>query len=130
MHSRESLMALFWPESPSNSAAASLRVTLSRLRQGLGQTGDILITEAGKVGFDSNYSVDLDLDWLSTAAHEDTHPDKLRAILTVERGEFLEGFSLPDAPAFDDWISTQRGVCLRQLENVYDRSVTAPVIHT
>ncbi|MGB7876287.1 MAG: hypothetical protein WBL25_18025, partial [Anaerolineales bacterium] len=36
-HSRESLMALFWPESPSNSAAASLRVTLSRLRQGLGQ---------------------------------------------------------------------------------------------
>lgn len=121
MHSRESLMALFWPESPSKSAAASLRVTLSRLRQGLGQAGDVLITEAGNVRFDSDYPFDLDLDWLSTAVHEDTPLDELRFILTVDRGEFLDGFSLPDAPAFDDWISIQRGVCLRQLEQVYDR---------
>jgi len=121
MHSRESLMALLWPESPSNSAAASLRVTLSRLRQGLGQAGKILIAEAGNVSFDSNYSVDLDLDWLSTATNEGTPPDELRPILTVDRGEFLEGFSLPDAPAFDDWIATQRGACLRQLETIYDR---------
>jgi DNA-binding SARP family transcriptional activator len=121
MHSRESLMALLWPESPSNSAAASLRVTLSRLRQGLGQAGEVLITEAGNIGFDSNYSIALDLDWLRTAAHEDTPPDELRSILTVDRGAFLGGFSLPDAPAFDDWISTQRGACLRQLEAAYDR---------
>jgi len=121
MHSRESLMALFWPESPSKSAAASLRVTLSRLRQGLGQASDILITEAGNVRFDSNYPVDLDLDWLNTAARKDASLDELRSILTVDRGEFLDGFSLPDAPAFDDWISIQRGVCLRQLEQVYDR---------
>ncbi len=114
-------MALLWPESPSNSAAASLRVTLSRLRQGLQQAGDILITEAGNVGFDSNYSVDLDLDRLNTAAQEDTPPDELRSILAVDRGEFLEGFSLPDAPAFDDWISTQRAACFRQLETIYDR---------
>ena len=81
----------------------------------------ITITETGNVGFNSNYPVGLDLDWLSTAAHEDTPLDELRSILTVDRGEFLEGFSLPDAPAFDDWISTQRGACLRQLEQVYDR---------
>jgi len=121
LHSRESLMALFWPESPSNSAAASLRVTLSRLRQGLEQAGDILIAEAGNVRFDSNYPVDLDLDWLRIAALEDFPPDDLRLIVTVDRGEFLDGFSLPDAPTFDDWISTQRGVCQRQLETVYDR---------
>jgi DNA-binding SARP family transcriptional activator len=121
MHSRETLMALLWPESPSNSAAASLRVTLSRLRQGLLQAGDILITEAGNVGFDSNYSVDLDLDRLRTAAQKATPPDELRSILAMERGEFLEGFSLPDAPAFDDWISTQRAACFRQLETIYDR---------
>ena len=121
MHSRESLMALFWPESPSNSAAASLRVTLSRLRQGLGQAGKVLITEAGNVCFDSNYPADLDLDWLSTAAHKATPPDELRSILIVDRGVFLEGFSLPDAPSFDDWISTQRGVYLRQLEQAYER---------
>ena len=121
MHSRESLMALLWPESPSNRAAASLRVTLSRLRQGLQHVSDILIAEAGKVGFDSSYSVDLDLDRLNSVAQEDTPPDELRSILAMDRGEFLEGFSLPDAPAFDDWISIQRAACFRQLETIYDR---------
>jgi DNA-binding SARP family transcriptional activator/tetratricopeptide (TPR) repeat protein len=121
MHSRESLMALLWPESSQSGAAATLRTTLSRLRKALGPVGDVLITEAGNVGLDSNSSVDLDLDWLRTAAHEDTSPDELRSILTLDRGEFLEGFSLPDAPAFDDWISTQREACHRQLERVYDR---------
>jgi DNA-binding SARP family transcriptional activator/tetratricopeptide (TPR) repeat protein len=121
MHSRESLMALLWPESPANSAAVTLRTTLSRLRKALQLAVDVLVTKAGKVGFDSNCIIDLDLDWLNTAAREDTPPDKLRSILTVDRGEFLEGFSLPDAPAFDDWISIQREACHRQLETVYDR---------
>jgi DNA-binding SARP family transcriptional activator/tetratricopeptide (TPR) repeat protein len=119
MHSRESLMALLWPESSQSSAAATLRTTLSRLRKALGPIGDILITEGGNVGFDSNPLIDL--DWLRAAAHEDTSPDDLRSILTLDRGEFLEGFSLPDAPSFDDWVSTQRGACLRQLETIYDR---------
>jgi DNA-binding SARP family transcriptional activator len=112
---------LLWPESSQSSAAATLRTTLSRLRKALGPAGDVLITEAGNVGFDSNPLIDLDLDWLRTAAREDTPPGELRSILTVDRGEFLDGFSLPDAPAFDDWVSTQRGACLRQLEMVYDR---------
>ena len=121
MHSRESLMAMLWPESSQSSAAATLRTTLSRLRKALEPLGDVLITKRGNVGFDSNTWIDADLDWLRTAAHEDTSPDELRPILTVDRGEFLEGFSLPDAPAFDDWVSIQRGACLRQLETVYDR---------
>ena len=119
MHSRESLMALLWPESSQSSAAATLRTTLSRLRKALEPVGDILIAEAGNIGFDSNYSVDL--DWLNNAAREDTSPDELHSILTMDRGEFLEGFSLPDAPAFDDWVSTQRAACFRQLEIIYDR---------
>ncbi|MGD8406288.1 MAG: BTAD domain-containing putative transcriptional regulator, partial [Anaerolineales bacterium] len=119
-HSRESLMALLWPESSQSNAAATLRTTLSRLRKALGSVGDVLITEGGNIGFDLNYSVDLDLDWLRAAAQEDTPPDELRSILTLDRGEFLEGFSLPDAPAFEDWVSIQRGACQRQLEVVYD----------
>ena len=77
MHSRESLMALLWPESSQSSAAATLRTTLSRLRKALGPVGDILITEGGNVGFDTNPLIDLDLDWLRTAAREDTSPDEL-----------------------------------------------------
>ncbi|MFN2122682.1 MAG: ATP-binding protein, partial [Candidatus Promineifilaceae bacterium] len=121
MHSRESLMALLWPENSQSSAAASLRTTLSRLRKALGTVSDVLITEAGNVGLDSKTSIDLDLDWLRSAAHEDSSPDVLQPILTEDRGEFLEGFSLPDSPAYENWVSIQREACLRQLERVYDR---------
>ena len=121
MHSRESLMALLWPESPANSAATSLRTTLSRLRKGLELAGDVIITEGGLVGFDSNYAIDLDLDWLVPAANPETPSDELNPILAIDRGEFLEGFSLPDAPGFDTWAAIQRETCQRQLETVYDR---------
>jgi DNA-binding SARP family transcriptional activator/tetratricopeptide (TPR) repeat protein len=121
MHSRESLMAMLWPESSQRSAAAALRTTLSRLRRALGPAGGVLIAESGNVGFDTNCLIDLDLIWLRTDVDEDVPPDELRSLLTMDRGEFLEGFSLPDAPAFDEWISTQRGACLRQLETIYDR---------
>ncbi|MGD8806621.1 MAG: AAA family ATPase [Chloroflexota bacterium] len=121
MHSRESLMALLWPESPASSAAASLRVTLSRLRKGLDTAGDVIISEGGHIGFDADYAMDLDLEWLATAAQPETAPDDLEPILTLDRGEFLEGFALPDAPEFDTWAEIQRQIRQRQLETVYDR---------
>lgn len=37
------------------------------------------------------------------------------------RGEFLEGFSLSDAPDFDDWIGHQRRDWQGQMETVLDR---------
>ena len=52
MHSRETLMALLWPETESQKAAVTMQGTLSRLRQSLRPVGDILVTEAGKVGLD------------------------------------------------------------------------------
>ncbi len=119
--SRETLMALLWPESPPEKAAVTLRGSLSRLRKALQPAGDVLIAEAGNVGFNSNYSFNLDLDWLAAAAHSEKPPDELIPILTLDRGEFLEGFSLPDAPGFDTWAATQREACQRQLETVYDR---------
>ncbi|MFN2188633.1 MAG: AAA family ATPase [Candidatus Promineifilaceae bacterium] len=121
MHSRESLMTLLWPESPANSAAASLRVTLSRLRKALKLAGDVIITEGGYVVFDFNYAIDLDLNRLAAAAQPETPPDELNPVLTLDRGEFLQGFTLPDAPEFDTWIAIQRQSCQRQLETVCDR---------
>jgi DNA-binding SARP family transcriptional activator len=121
MLGRGSLMALLWPESPAKSAAASLRVTLSRLRKALELAGDVIITEGGHVGFDFNYAIDLDLNWLATAARPETAPDELNPILALDRGGFLAGFTLPDAPGFDNWAAIQRETCQRQLETVYDR---------
>ncbi len=121
MHSRESLMALLWPESPPKNAATALRVTLSRLRKAVQPGSDLLVSEAGKLGIDPTCIIDLDLDWLAVAANQETSPDKLSPILAMDRGEFLEGFTLPDAPTFDTWAAIWREACQRQLETVYDR---------
>jgi DNA-binding SARP family transcriptional activator len=121
MHSREALMALLWPEISAPKAAVTLRVTLSRLRQALQPAGDVLIAAGGKVGFDFNFPIDLDLAWLSAAVLPETPSDSLTNILDIDRGEFLTGFSLPDAPEFDNWAATQREACQQQVESVYDR---------
>jgi DNA-binding SARP family transcriptional activator/tetratricopeptide (TPR) repeat protein len=121
IHSREALMTLLWPENPTQNASSTLRVTLTRLRQALQPAGDILFTAGGKVGFDPNFSSDLDLAWLATAVLPDTQPDSLMNILDIDRGEFLAEFNLPDAPDFDTWAAIQREVIQRQVETIYDR---------
>jgi DNA-binding SARP family transcriptional activator/predicted ATPase len=119
MHSRESLMALLWPETESEKAAATLRGTLSRLRRALQPAGEVLVTEAGRVGFDAGGAVDVDLNWLAqVVAAADVVPD---GFLALDRGEFLTGFSLPDAPDFDTWAMMQRQVWQRRMETAYDR---------
>ena len=45
----------------------------------------------------------------------------LRAAVAVYRGDFLAGFSLGDAPAFDDWVGMQREAWRRRLGLILDR---------
>lgn len=121
LHSRDRLMALLWPERPTEKANTTLRTTLSRLRRSLKPAGDFLISEGGKVGFDFAKPNDIDLVRLATVDQPDNAPDALSAILALDRGEFLEGFTLSDAPEFDTWATVQREACQRQLEIAYDR---------
>ena len=104
-HSREALMSLLWPEKTMQKASIALRVTLSRLRQALQPAGEALIAEGGEVGIDFHCPVDLDLNWLAAAVLPDTAPGELAAIREFDRGEFLAGFSLADAPEFDAWAA-------------------------
>jgi DNA-binding SARP family transcriptional activator/tetratricopeptide (TPR) repeat protein len=121
MQRREALMTLLWPETPAPKASLTLRVTLSRLRHALQPVGEVLITAEGKIGFDFSCLVDLDLAWLLAAVLPENHSESLLPILEIDRGEFLEGFSLPDTPEFDHWAAIQREACQRQVETVYDR---------
>ncbi|MGB3715746.1 MAG: BTAD domain-containing putative transcriptional regulator [Candidatus Promineifilaceae bacterium] len=119
--SRETLMALLWPESAPEKAAITLRGALSRLRKALQPAGEYILTEGATVAFDFDEAHDLDLAWLEAAARTELPPDEMSPILAFDRGEFLEGFTLPDTPGFDTWVAIQREACQRQLETVYDR---------
>jgi len=124
MHSRERLTALFWPESDRSAGRANLRSTLMYLRKALAHTGDNardhLIVERRALGFavESDYKLDLDAVRAATGDGDDA---ALRRAVDLCRGEFLEGFSLPNAGEFDDWITLQREAWHLRLNDVFDR---------
>lgn len=127
MPSREKLTALLWPESDAKRGRASLRNTLGYLRSTLGPAGVPLIIERDVLGFEFNTEFDLDLHLLEVAQQALQAGvalpvrSSLQTALNVYRSDFLEGFSLGDAPDFDDWASLQREHWHRQIGMVCDR---------
>src|ERR1700730_23466 len=100
-HRREKLAALLWPDSDRPHARAMLRYTLSDVRRTLHDSAadPHLLVEREALGVDSASGVELDLDVLRTAraAVRTGTLSELRQVAAHCRGEFLEGFSLPDA---------------------------------
>src|SRR5207245_4837341 len=129
VHLRKKLSEQFWPEGDAKHGRAALRITLLHLRHMLSEgTGvdpvpHLLITH-DTLGLDFTSAIELDLHPLHeawTLARASTHtaltlPEDTRRTLLAQlqraaslpRGEFLQGFSLRDAPAFDDWVRFQR----------------------
>ena len=121
-HQRRSLAALLWPEISDRYALQNLRNTLYSLRQTLEQTGTtppLLEVTRKTVTFNSAaVTVDaLELQTLAasvaTHAHEQLHKcpicvEKLVRAVALYRGEVLAGFSLADAPAFEEWLLLYR----------------------
>ncbi|MCA9989163.1 MAG: tetratricopeptide repeat protein, partial [Anaerolineales bacterium] len=122
MHSRESLLGLFWPELPEEDARNNLRVTLARLRKWLADAGAkaALLSNRQDVGFALDGTVKLDTaDFLQTLVQIERHPhanrrhcaecqDKMAAALAWYRGPLLQGFYLDDCPAFEEWLFVWR----------------------
>lgn len=86
---REHLMGLLWPEKDQDKARHSLNEALRVLRRTLGAA---LVTEGDVVRIEPEVVVtDLDSQRPSGVA-----------------GPFLEGFAVPDAPEFEDWLARER----------------------
>jgi DNA-binding SARP family transcriptional activator len=114
-HSRDKLAALFWPESDRPHGRAMLRYTLTNLRRALSETAGAahLIVEGDAIGLDIHSGLQIDLHALDGA-----DLTALQQAADLCRGEFLEGFTLCDAPEFDNWASLQREVCRQKMERV------------
>src|SRR5947209_2035138 len=141
VHSRKKLSEQFWPEGDAGHGRAALRITLLQMRQLLGEGAGVspvphLLITRDTLGLDFTSAIELDLHtfhkaWTSARSPtqtltmpEETHRSllaRLQHAISLPRGEFLEGFTLRDAPAFDDWIRFQREYWHLRTSEVFDR---------
>ncbi len=98
--SRDHLMGVLWPDKPQEKARHSLNEAVRRLRTGLG--AERLLSQGDSIGLAAE-SLELDVERFQETVRE----DPASAIEQVQ-GEFLEDFSVDDAPAFERWVSSER----------------------
>jgi len=107
LHSREVLAELFWQNLPSNQSMKNLRTVLSNLRQ---LVGAHLIITRQTITFNRECPYHLDVEAIQAIADRPIidHLQSLSEAITQYRGDFLEGFYVPDAPDFEDWALMER----------------------
>jgi DNA-binding SARP family transcriptional activator len=98
---REHLMGLLWADKPDTAARHSLREAIRILRKALGEEG--LRTEHDSVTLGDGV---VRLDAEEFAQHE--QKGDWEAAAAVVGGEFLEGFGVPGASGFEDWLIAER----------------------
>ena len=149
-HTRDSLLGLLWPEHSTAAAQNNLRVTCSQLQKYLekAQKADLpyLISNRLDLQFNPHSTYELDVTLfrnLIEARRTHAHPGqpedclecaaRLAQAVKLVRGPFFDGFSLPDCPAFDEWLVLQREhlqlqiiAALEQLAAFHERASQLP----
>jgi len=98
---RDHLIGLLWPDSDDGKARHSLNVALGHIRRHLGE--DAIDGSSGPVRLNPAL-VALDLtEFDELAGREDWG-----AAAALVTGDFLEGFDLPGASGFEDWLLAER----------------------
>ena len=115
--SRDTLATLFWQDHRQADARSNLRKSLSRLRSILGEAS--ILTAQEEIRLDPDISIDLDITQFQQRIqqfkkHGHLRNDSgahlceecqsgLRAAVTLYKADFLQAFSLPDCPGFEEW---------------------------
>ncbi|MFN2200319.1 MAG: ATP-binding protein [Caldilineaceae bacterium] len=129
-HRREHLCDLLWPDSEPELARQNLSQALYCLRQLFGGVhGSLLLADRHEIGFNVDSDYWLDVAELGAAFEEGAcnrtvaTMEHWERVVALYRGEFLEGFSLPDAAPFDEWVLLQREWLLRLVMDMLRRLV-------
>jgi WD40 repeat protein/DNA-binding SARP family transcriptional activator len=121
-HTRDSLAGLLWPDFSERSAHNNLRSALANLRGAIGdRTAEppYLVITRESIRFNPASVHALDVAAFKTSAG--FSPDQLAVLADSYRGEFLEGFALPDSPPFEAWVRARREQYKRQAMEILGR---------
>jgi DNA-binding SARP family transcriptional activator len=118
--SREHLIGLLWADRTEAAARHSLSEALRVIRRHAGQSA-VEVT-VGQVGL-AEGTVELDVDRLEELAGS----GDWTAASDLVAGEFLEGFGVPDATGFEDWLAAERELWRRRSVEILVRCAEALV---
>lgn len=125
---REHLIGLFWADSVEGKARHSLNEALRLLRRA---AGDLAVeTLADQVRLGDQFTLDVDAFDAAVGAQDWSRAAALAA------GEFAEGFAVPGATAFEDWLEAERrhwrargvDVLTRHAEDLLAQGATVPAV--
>ena len=109
-HRREKLAGLLWPEWPEQAARANLRRVLANLRLAIGDhkvVPPFLYISRQTIQFNSASDAWIDVtaftELLEAKGDLQQLISQLEEAVELYRGDFLEGFSIPDSAAFEEW---------------------------
>lgn len=101
-HRRDTLLSLFWAEREEHAARHALSQALYALRRSLGR--DVVETEGNEVVRLRPGTLVCD----AVAFEEAIDEERWSAALALYRSDFLSGFHVADAPAFERWADRER----------------------
>jgi DNA-binding SARP family transcriptional activator len=99
--SREHLVGVFWGDKPDASARHSLNEALHVIRK---SAGEDVVESVGDQVVLSGEAIEIDADQLDARLDA----EKWSEAVDLIRGSFLEGFTVPDSSAFEDWLGAER----------------------
>ena len=107
-HSRAELAGLLWGEMSEAGAAANFRKALSNLKQ-LAPHHLVITRQTIAFNRESPYWLDVAVFQSQLqASAPDKDPELLREAAALYQGDFLQGFYVRDAPAFEEWMLLER----------------------
>ncbi len=99
---RDTLLGVFWPETPEERARHALRQALYVLRRAIGSRA---VVSRG----DEEIGIDPDRVWCDAVAFERAvDAAQTTEALEIYEGDLLPGFYVGDAPEFERWLDNER----------------------
>lgn len=132
-HSRETIVALFWPNTDPQLGRADLSRILSNLRSVLG--ADTILADREQIALNDQAALRVDVVFFrqqlatyretAAGALDEAACHYLAAATACYQADFLAGFTLPDCPAFDEWQLLQTEALRRDLSWALEKLVDA-----